>query len=591
MKTTRSLSWKIFTGMAIVGLLPLMFMALGNYLFSQKAFFDSETGHLAYALNSRLVWFNAWWKHTRKEFHFAALSNCAQKKCVGKVGEPGQLSSCNTLQSLARGHASYEEMGVYDMNWDLIAVPGESLRKEDIGQPSAELKKLLENALDFVIGKEYHEHETEKIILPVGQPAFLSDGSRSAYLVAKLDVTRSLERIFSDASDIGESGKIFLLSQEGNSLWYPDQEICRLGKKTEVPSELYTDTFRQIVSYQDRQGKKVIGISEQIPELNWVLVLQVDSSEAFRWLHASMLIGGITFLLSLVLIGVIAVRSSRSLSEPFQELARVARKISGGMTDERVPIFSERESQEVAVAFNHMLDRIESSKKILARTASLASVGELSSSIVHEMRNPLSSVKMNLQALSRKVENDPVYLEMADIAIEQALRLETMLSDLLSYGKPLDLKVEGTVFKTLADNVIGLLSKEAGAKGITIEAKDHLGETILFVDRELINRTLINLIKNAIYWAPEDSAIRIIGKKAENENSYIIEVSDRGPGIREEHFAKMFMPFFTTRHGGTGLGLANVRKIVEMHGGTVSAENQPEGGAVFTVEIPLRIET
>lgn len=236
-----------------------------------------------------------------------------------------------------------------------------------------------------------------------------------------------------------------------------------------------------------------------------------------------------------------------------------------------------------------MLRKIEV-ERALARTASLAAIGELTSSIAHEMRNPLSSIKMNAKMMEQTLgEKDATLAELAAITSQQSLRLETMLNDLLNYGKPLTLYLGKTTARELLRATMISVAQEKQKKGVLVEVANEVGEIPLQVDGELMTRALSNLVLNAIQWSPPMGTVHIAARFAtgkEPAGQVVFQVRDNGPGIREEKIRRLFQPFFTTRPGGTGLGLANVRKIVEYHGGTVSGTNHPEGGAVFHIALP-----
>ena len=231
-------------------------------------------------------------------------------------------------------------------------------------------------------------------------------------------------------------------------------------------------------------------------------------------------------------------------------------------------------------------------EKALAKTASLAAIGELTSSIAHEMRNPLSSIKMNIKTMQQRLGNeDATFSELAEITAHQSLRLETMLNDLLHYGKPLQPNLSQSTFPELIHETLIAVAQEKKNKGVVVEINNNLGDDFpLLVDVELFTRAFSNLVLNAIQWSPREGSVQVtarISSPANQEKQVLIQVCDNGPGINPEKIGRLFQPFFTTREGGTGLGLANVRKIIEYHGGTVTGENSPAGGAVFTISLPL----
>jgi two-component system sensor histidine kinase AtoS len=204
------------------------------------------------------------------------------------------------------------------------------------------------------------------------------------------------------------------------------------------------------------------------------------------------------------------------------------------------------------------------------------------------MRNPLSSIKMNVQALQKKVEGDPAYSELADIAAGQVARLETMLTDLLGFGKPIQLQLAEISFSGVVNDVLDVIRPVLGRKHIILEIEDDPGDLRFRADAEQIRRVLTNLIDNAAQATPEGGEIKIVSKiNPETSDNLLICIRDSGPGIPDDKIEKLFQPFFTTKESGTGLGLANVKKIVEYHNGSVTAENLPDGGAEFIIELPI----
>ena len=315
---------------------------------------------------------------------------------------------------------------------------------------------------------------------------------------------------------------------------------------------------------------------------------EIEKDEAFAWLRALRSRAAVTGLVTLVLVAVLAFRSSRRATMPLKELAAVAREVSEGHFENRLGTLRGREPQEVANAFNSMLDGLAAAQRDLVQAASLATIGELSSSIVHEMRNPLSSVKMNIKALHERVADDAMYAELASIGSGQVERLEQMLNDLLQYGKPVKLQVDQVVVGDLFNDVAVALAGLSKDSGVVLRCEDSTGGHTVRVDGEQLRRAVTNLVDNAIRVSSSGSCVTLSGsiRECERGEEFVVCVEDVGPGLSETVQARLFEPFFTARRDGTGLGLANVRKIVELHGGTVTGENRSDGGARFTVKLP-----
>jgi len=584
-----SLGWRILLWIAFVAFVPLLIMTFQGYHCAREAIGESQHAHLRSVLESRKARLEAWLAEIRADFEFLAISPCLRGDCGGTAEGGNRVlskDSCGLLDGVKKSRPSYATIETYDLGWTAFARAPESGPSQ--GDPlAADLKSKLEKAEGLVIASP-HLGDDGTMVVEIGRPVFSGDGKKLGYLVARLKISHALETVFQDRAGLGKMGTVYLLSGEGSYLYPPSGAAELLGRKSIIPPEILSGASDRVLDYTNPLGISVLGTSSLVPTLNGIVVAELNRNEAFAWLSTLRTRSLITGTLTLVLVIFIAVKASARLSQPLKELAAVSRKIAAGRQEERVGRLDGIEAAEVGEAFNAMLDELAAGQRRLMQAASLAAVGELSSSIVHEMRNPLSSVKINLQALRQKVAGEPAFSELGEIALEQLARVEKMLADLLNYGKPLQLNLGKATFAEIAKDVLELVSKEAQEKAVAVEVEDRLGQTLITADGEQIRRALTNLLTNAIQATHEGGRVRVTASLAQNVSDQVaICVSDDGPGIPEWRKAELFKPFFTTRPGGTGLGLANVKKSVEYHGGTCLAENRPAGGAMFTILLPV----
>jgi two-component system sensor histidine kinase HydH len=206
----------------------------------------------------------------------------------------------------------------------------------------------------------------------------------------------------------------------------------------------------------------------------------------------------------------------------------------------------------------------------------LASLGQMSATLAHEIRNPLASLKGNAQLLARALPEGERTRSKADRVVEEAIRLEALTNGLLEFART------GAIHREPTDPV-ALLREAAGSVGdgrVTIDATGAPATWPL--DRERMRQVLTNLIDNAAQAAESPVEARLRGERGQ----LVFVVRDRGAGIADDDLAHLFEPFFSRRVRGTGLGLAVARRLVELHGGTIEARNAPGGGAEFTVTVP-----
>jgi PAS domain S-box-containing protein len=237
----------------------------------------------------------------------------------------------------------------------------------------------------------------------------------------------------------------------------------------------------------------------------------------------------------------------------------------------------------------------------------MATIGELAAGIAHEIRNPLGAMKGFTEILQKKMKEQPEAKEMvADIAAEIEI-LNKIVTNFLVFAKPTSIDSQETELVEAVQGVLPLIEKEAETKKIKLVLKKRK-KHLLNLDIEQFRRAVLNLALNAIQATPNRGKIEI-GIEVFNRTEFrsfleevgftdlhlsetearwsVVWIADEGPGIAPENFKKLFMPFFTTKTEGFGLGLSITKKIVEALGGIVAAANQKSGGAIFLIVLPV----
>jgi signal transduction histidine kinase len=227
-------------------------------------------------------------------------------------------------------------------------------------------------------------------------------------------------------------------------------------------------------------------------------------------------------------------------------------------------------------------------KKALERSEQLAAVGELAASIAHEVRNPLAGMKGALEVLRKELDVKPSNQEIVDELLAQIVRLEHLVRDLLSYARPRVLRLQVFDLNEMLGRVLRLYKDQADASGITIHRIDGPGTGKLRADPTQMEQVLLNLIHNAVQ-AMEEGGTLTVTTRVTGE-SVTITLRDTGDGIPRSDMVKVFQPFYTTKHRGSGLGLPIVKKITEAHGGSLKLKSTPGEGTTATVTIPNGLE-
>jgi two-component system sensor histidine kinase PilS (NtrC family) len=220
------------------------------------------------------------------------------------------------------------------------------------------------------------------------------------------------------------------------------------------------------------------------------------------------------------------------------------------------------------------------------RKATLAAIGELSTNMAHEIRNPLASLKGSIEMLKEGTLSKDHGEKLMDIAVSEMDRLNKIISDFLSYSRPMPPEFSWFDLHRVLDDTVELMkSATVSANSITIK-KDFTGYCDLYGDPSKLRQVFLNLAMNAIESMPGGGTVTIGTEKSDGGLTIFFE--DTGVGIPKENLEEIFYPFFTTKEKGTGLGLSIAYRILEEHGGGIRVDSTGGLGTRFEVLIPMK---
>lgn len=230
-------------------------------------------------------------------------------------------------------------------------------------------------------------------------------------------------------------------------------------------------------------------------------------------------------------------------------------------------------------------------ERLQAQNTELAT---LAGGLAHEIRNPLSTIRMNLELLSEDLAehdsgNARRMLNRVDKLQSECLNLEGVLNEFLQFAKAGQLTLRDGSLNEEVDQFLMFLDAEAEEK--KVELRPHLDANLPMVqmDKALIRQVLSNLARNALQAMPNGGTLEFITMVRQGD--IVLEVIDTGEGMAPKTVEHMFQAFFSTRSGGSGLGLPTVRRIIEAHGGTIACDSEPGRGTRFTILLPDSVVT
>jgi PAS domain S-box-containing protein len=251
------------------------------------------------------------------------------------------------------------------------------------------------------------------------------------------------------------------------------------------------------------------------------------------------------------------------------------------------PAGHDREERIILVVRD--ISRLVALQESLRHSETMSAMGSLVAGVAHEVRNPLFSISATVDALESELGERQEYAELTELLRSQVGRLRQLMRDLLDYGKPPVLRrapVHSREILKRAMRACSSLAKEREVR-LVEEAADDM--PLINVDGSRLEQVFQNLVANALQHSPRDTTVRALARLRPEADLVEFVVEDEGAGMAPDEIPHLFEPFFSRRKGGTGLGLSVVQRIVEAHGGRVSAANREGGGAIFTVRLPATI--
>jgi len=243
------------------------------------------------------------------------------------------------------------------------------------------------------------------------------------------------------------------------------------------------------------------------------------------------------------------------------------------------------------------LTKLKQTEEEMRRVKTLAALGEMAAVVTHEVKNPLGGIRGFAELLERDLEGDSRKRLVKKI-IEGVETLDRIVKSLLDYTKPIRLNPRRVEMVKFLDEAIDFFEMDTSQKKTEIRMVKNYPKDELFchLDTEQFRQILLNLLHNAVQAMPQSGKITIelnqdvdtpsISHKIKDKE-VILKISDTGTGMSQETLRKLFTPFFTTKEGGTGLGMSTVKKIVEAHRGDIKVESEPGKGTMVMVRLPM----
>lgn len=356
-----------------------------------------------------------------------------------------------------------------------------------------------------------------------------------------------------------------------------------------LANEQMTEQFREYLIVQHMETSQQGMIGHELGNTRMTMIMGPLEETFLTSVHKSLIWVGMAILAA----GLAASYAlARSITVPLRNLSRAAEQIEQGNFDQKVPVETKDEVGHLAGIFNKMAET-------LTINASLRR--QFLANIAHELRTPLAIIQGHLEGMVDGVI-EPSKDQLASLH-EEAIRLNRLITDLrdLSLAEVRQLAMEKgiTDVNQTVSKAVYMLKPQSDAKDICINCSLDERLPKIEADTDRISQVFYNILVNAIRYSPAKGIIKVVTEKIEVEGQPWIKVSiaDKGPGISQEDVPYIFDHFYRgdksrdRKSGGSGLGLAVVKQLVEIHGGQVTVESKLTEGSIFKILLPVRLES
>ena len=302
---------------------------------------------------------------------------------------------------------------------------------------------------------------------------------------------------------------------------------------------------------------------------------------ARRGLWALLFVSGGGFFLAILL--------TRWITIPLERMADAADSVARGELDGRVAQDGPNEIRRLGVAFNTMTRSLQRTLRRLSQQEAAAAVGGFAASLAHEVRNPLSAVRLDLERAREAVPSDDRAAALIDRALQQIERLDATVSGSLRIARSGNVPLVALDIRDPINGAVAAARPEFAARDARLDVAISPDALMVHGNGTALEQLLLNLLLNAAAALPAQGSASVEARRI--DDAVEITIRDNGCGIRPEELDSVFDPFFTTREDGTGLGLTIVRRIADAHGAELSIESQPGLGTTVRLRVPRTVSS
>lgn len=496
--------------------------------------------------------------------------------------DPDPWKQESILVGLALNQPIFMQITSLDLSGRVIA-SSELGKKTDYIYPEEVIKNAVERKTYISKVKIFNNH-TPYLTMAV---AIKKMGRVTGVLMADVNL-RGIWHIV-DNIKLDRTGRVFLVSNEGILISHWDKKMVLQGEnlKDGKDVQLVLAGNTQAIEYQGKTGKKWVSAFAPISDLGWGVVLRQEEQEAYQFSKLMKMQSWLIIILSELLVILASIYTARALAKPIRLMASRFKSVASGDLDKIIESKRHDEIGQLVRYLNHMTEKLREAKD----RERLSAIGEASAWITHEFKNSLSSIKSFVQLFPAKHSDKQFVDKFSRLIPEEINRWERMLKELSDFSSSVELRLEKVNLKETINNILYVMEDRFKETKINVKFDCQQNNLYIRADSERLKQVFINLIINAIEAMPQGGQLYIttdlLNSKITCSHPYIkVSIKDTGIGIHEDNLENIFEPFYTSKRGGMGLGLAISRRIIQQHAGNIEVKSQQNKGTEFIITLP-----
>jgi len=499
-----------------------------------------------------------------------------------------------TINGLLREFKVFNRISIIDPQGKMVSSTSFPLSQENFfGEPFFEKAVKGESYISEVYISE------EKLPAVIMAEPIVHLDAVIGVLVAEVNLKAMWDLV--DSSIIGENGQAFVFDNKGRFIAHSDRRRVYLReyfRQEDIIREISQGRAGQRI-YTDVKGQQMIGAYAPLKEMGWGVLIQQPTVEAFAPARKMRVQISLFVLLSILIASALAYFYTQRITRPVKELVSGIKRFSTGDLSYRIPPLGNDEIGMLSEEFNRMADRLDRFQRELRRTERLKTLGKLASVLSHEIRNPLNSMVINLQIIKRELRKEKIDSQKLqthlDIVVSEIKRMDELVSNFLIIARPPKLEKRKLPIAEIIDETLLAHYPDLLNRNIRLEKDYKVDHLVVPVDKDKIKQVFLNIYLNAVQAMEGGGRLKVEldvvkeGLKGLDRGcSYaVIRFSDTGVGIEPSQLERVFDFYYSTKEGGTGLGLPIAQQIVEEHNGKITVDSKLGKGTIVSIYLPI----